>query len=181
MGLDGVLEGELAALVDDVAQPLVGRGPLVGGGGGRGEPALVDPAAVGPQGVEVLGGQLEPAAGHQERSRDPGRGQPQDTFARVERRADARRRCADRSSVPISRPMTRARPATRPSPPRRLHDPLGRPEVTVVRPEAGRSKGISRDRGDRVGLPDGRSDHRVGLVESADAQVGQARGPPVRR
>ena len=89
VGLDGVLEGELAAFVDDVAQPLVGRRPFVGGGGGRGEPALVDPASVGAQGVEILGRQLEPPAGHQEGSRDPGRGQPQDTFARVERRANA--------------------------------------------------------------------------------------------
>ena len=73
--LDGVLEGEPVAVVDDVAQALVGGCALVGGGGRRGEPALVDPAAVGAQGVEVLARQLEPAAGHQERPRHPGRGQ----------------------------------------------------------------------------------------------------------
>ena len=87
--------------MDDVAQPFVGGRALVGGGGGRGEPALVDAAAVGPERVEVLRGQLEPAARHQERARHPGRGEPQDALAGFERRAGPQR-CSDRSSFALS-------------------------------------------------------------------------------
>ena len=50
----GVFEREPVGAVDDVAQPLVGGCPFVGRRGRRGEPALVDAAAVGAQGVEVL-------------------------------------------------------------------------------------------------------------------------------
>ena len=76
--------------MDDVAEAFVGRCPFVGGGGRRGEPALVDPAAMRAQRIEVFARQLEPAAGHQERPRHPGRGQPQDTLTGIERRAHPR-------------------------------------------------------------------------------------------
>ena len=100
--LDRLFEGEPVAVVDDVAESLVGRCPFVGRGGRRGEPALVDPAAVGAQGIEVLARQLEPAARHQERPRHPGRGQPQDPFTGLRApRAPARRDSA-RSSPSLS-------------------------------------------------------------------------------
>ena len=117
--VDGVLEGELVAVGDDVAQPLVGGRAVVGGGSRRTEPALVDPSTVGPQRVEVLRGQLETSARHQEGTGDPGRGQPQDAFARVERRAGAR------GGVLIAHPfqpfnrgmiLIRGPPARRPGP-----------------------------------------------------------------
>ena len=88
--LDGVFERELVGAVHDVAESLVGGCSLVGGRGRRGEPALVDAAAVGAQRVEVLACQLESAARHQERTRHPGRSQPQDPFTTFESRAHPR-------------------------------------------------------------------------------------------
>ena len=87
---DRVLEREPASVVDHVAQSFVGGCSLVGGGRRGSKPALVDSPAVCSEGIEVFACQLEPAAGHQERPRHPGRGQPQDTLAGIERRAHLR-------------------------------------------------------------------------------------------
>ena len=80
-------EQEIAALVDErleqhagavfrphVAQSFVVRCPgTVRGVRRRGEPALVDAAAVCPEGVQIVGMQPEPPAGDHERARDPAR------------------------------------------------------------------------------------------------------------
>ncbi len=50
----GVCEREALAGMNDVAEPFIGRAVVVGGGRGRGEPALVDAAAVQAEGVEIV-------------------------------------------------------------------------------------------------------------------------------
>ena len=87
VGVDGVLEGEFVPFMDDVAQTFVRRGVLVGRGGRGAEPALVDAASVGAEGVEVLAGELEAGAGHQKGTRDPGGREAEYPFAGFEGRA----------------------------------------------------------------------------------------------
>ena len=65
------------AVDGDVAESLVlRRSGSVVGIGRRGEPALVDAAAVGAEGVEIARVQLQPASGHQKRSGNPAGRQP---------------------------------------------------------------------------------------------------------
>ena len=60
-----------------VAQALVRHAAFVGGLGGGGEPALVNAAAVGAVGVDVVRVQLDAQAGLEERARHPGGRQAQ--------------------------------------------------------------------------------------------------------
>ena len=61
-----------ASLADHaVAEALVGHAAFVGGLGRRGEPALVNAAAVGAVGVGVVGVELDAQAGLEEGARDP--------------------------------------------------------------------------------------------------------------
>src|SRR5207302_9803718 len=86
---DGLAQGEgTLAAIDDVAEPLVPGGALVGGRSGRGEPTFVDAAAARAIGIKVLRSQLETAARHQERAWHPGRGQPQNAGRRRQRLLD---------------------------------------------------------------------------------------------
>ena len=84
---DRLFQREAASVMDHVAEAFVGGCPFVGGGGRRGEPALVDTSAMRPQRIKIFASQLQPAAGHQEGPRHPGRGQPQDPLTGIERRA----------------------------------------------------------------------------------------------
>jgi hypothetical protein len=59
---DRVGQRQPSAAVDDVAESLVRRAVVVGGGRGRSEPPLVDAAAVEAEGVQVVGVELEPLA-----------------------------------------------------------------------------------------------------------------------
>ena len=83
-GGHGVLERELLAVKTDEAQSFVPHAALVGGFGRAGKPPLVDPAAFGTVRVQIVGMQLEPAAGMQEAARDPSRGQPQQSPASLQ-------------------------------------------------------------------------------------------------
>src|SRR2546426_12828968 len=59
---DGLLQGESLLADDNIAEALIGRAILVGGRGGGGEPAFVDPATVQAEGVEVIGVEFQPFA-----------------------------------------------------------------------------------------------------------------------
>src|SRR5262249_40923204 len=150
---DGVLEGKAAAVLDRVAEALVGGGAFVGGGGRRGEPALVDPAPGCAQGVEVFARQLEPAAGHQEGPRHPGRGQPADSLTGIERRAGPR----GRTLLPHPRPPPPPRlpPAPRPGGPAprspRAPPPVPRPTPGPRCRGGGSPPGPSPPSGDGTG------------------------------
>ena len=67
------LDGHAVDLANLLFREFVGRGLFVRGDGGRGEPALVDAAAVSSQGVVVGRVELESTAGLEERARHPGR------------------------------------------------------------------------------------------------------------
>jgi hypothetical protein len=74
---DGLPQRAALAADHRVGKALVRRAIVVCGLGRRGEPSLVDAAAVEAEGVRVVGMQLEPQAGLQERTRHPTRGEPQ--------------------------------------------------------------------------------------------------------
>jgi len=74
--------------VNDIAEALILGRAFIGGRRGGGEPALVDAAAVGAERIDVLRRQLDAPAGHQEGARHPGGGQPQQSFAGLEGRAN---------------------------------------------------------------------------------------------
>ena len=74
---DGLPQRAALAADHRVGKALVGRAIVVCGLGRRGEPSLVDAAAVEAEGVRVVGMQLEPQAGLQERARHPAGGEPQ--------------------------------------------------------------------------------------------------------
>jgi len=69
-----VLEKSALAVEIDVAQPFIPRrARAVVGGGRRGEPALVDAAAVRPERIEIVRMQLQPSAWNPRRSAAPNR------------------------------------------------------------------------------------------------------------
>ncbi len=87
--LDGLLEQDAPAAEVDIAEPLVSRSTgTVVGAGCRGEPALVDTAAVSAERVKVAGIELEAATGHEEGTGHPTGSKPHDAAALVESFAD---------------------------------------------------------------------------------------------
>ena len=80
----GVAEQEPLALEDGVAQPFVGRAVVVGRLGRAGEPAFVDAAAMGAQGVPIGRRQLDSLAGMEKTPRHPVGRQPQNAFAGIQ-------------------------------------------------------------------------------------------------
>ena len=86
--IDGVAQEEARAVrLPDVAQPLVRRcaGTVVGVRRGR-EPPFVDAAAIAAERVEIVGMELETAAGDHERARHPARLEAQDAGSGANRR-----------------------------------------------------------------------------------------------
>jgi hypothetical protein len=70
----------------EIAETFVGGcAGTVGGIRGGGEPAFVDAAAVRAESVQVARIELQPAAGHQERTGHPARCQTHETFTCRER------------------------------------------------------------------------------------------------
>ena len=76
---DGLLQGEALLADDNIAEALVGRTIFVGGRGGGGEPAFVDPATVQAEGVEVIGVELQSFAGLEKRAGNPARREPKES------------------------------------------------------------------------------------------------------
>ncbi len=82
-----VAQRDLAVVIDvDVAQALVpgGAGAIIGCRGGR-EPALVDAAALAAQGIQVVRVQAQPPPRYTKRAGHPGRRQPHDAAALLQR------------------------------------------------------------------------------------------------
>ena len=79
------LPGFAAVFEDDETESFVGRGqrPVVGGRR-RGEPSLVDAAALAAESVIVIRVQLDPPARHAERTRHPRRREPQNSLPLLE-------------------------------------------------------------------------------------------------
>ena len=80
----GVAEHESLAFEEHIAQPFVGRAIFVGRFGGAGEPTLVDAAAMGAEGIPIVGMQLDPFAGMQEAAGNPSGREPQQALAGIE-------------------------------------------------------------------------------------------------
>ena len=83
--VDRVLQQELLAFERCEAQPLVPDAAFVRRLGGAREPTLVNAAAVGAVGVQIGRMQLDPASRMQEAPRHPGRREPQQAAALIER------------------------------------------------------------------------------------------------
>ena len=80
-----VAEHESLAAEHAPGEPLVGHAALVGGFGGAGEPALVDPAAVEAVGVVVVGVEADPLAGVEKTPRHPGGREPEEALPGLQR------------------------------------------------------------------------------------------------
>ena len=92
-GFDRVFQLEARRRLEpDVAEALVGRRAraVVGVRRGR-KPSLVDAAAMTAERIEIVGVQLQPAAGNHERAGNPARIQPQDARSGVDRFLNAER------------------------------------------------------------------------------------------
>src|ERR1039457_6339271 len=88
-GLNGLLEQDAAAVEIEIAEPFVdGRAGAVVGARCRGEPALGDAAAMGPERIEVAGVELEASSRHEERTGDPAGSEAHDAAPLVEGFAD---------------------------------------------------------------------------------------------
>jgi hypothetical protein len=88
--LHGIGQRESLAGVRDVAEAFIGYAILIGSGSGRGEPALVDAAAIEAEGVKVIGMKLQALAGLKERARHPGGGHAEQAAVVLERAFEKR-------------------------------------------------------------------------------------------